>query len=193
MGLFGKKETQTGPAPLAEYKVTYKGGLAQLPKAKVGGIMLQIWPDRFDLQPTTGSKSFWQPLTIPYPAITDLQIVQRQVGGFESVLAAGSRNGTRDLQTDNNLHLHYTDATGTPTVLRLEMLTGVTVSNQAAKCTELDDLLRTSGIRQQFHSAPAPARGGSLTDELARLQDLAQQGVLSPQEFAAAKAQLLGL
>lgn len=40
-------------------------------------------------------------------------------------------------------------------------------------------------------AAPAHA-GGSLADELAKLNQLAAQGILSPQEFAAAKGRLLG-
>ncbi|WP_055602770.1 SHOCT domain-containing protein [Streptomyces aureus] len=45
-------------------------------------------------------------------------------------------------------------------------------------------------------SAPAaPVSGGapSVTDQLVRLGELAQQGLLTPEEFAAAKAQLLGV
>lgn len=37
----------------------------------------------------------------------------------------------------------------------------------------------------------APPAGGSLADELAKLNHLAAQGILSPQEFAAAKHRLL--
>ncbi|GAA1246415.1 hypothetical protein GCM10009665_41670 [Kitasatospora nipponensis] len=41
-------------------------------------------------------------------------------------------------------------------------------------------------------AGPAPAAGGSLADELAKLQQLLQAGALSPAEFEQAKAQLLG-
>jgi hypothetical protein len=195
MGLFksGKPEPVDGaPVPIAEYKVTYRGGLAALPKAKVGNITLQTWGDRFSLQPTIGSRDFWRPLTIPYAAISDVQIVRRQVGTAESILSAGSRNGTRDLQQDNNIHIHYADKANTPVVLRLEMLTGVTVTGQARKAAEFNDLLQARGIRAQFQRMAAPVGAGSLADELAKLQQLAQAGVLSAEEFASAKARLLG-
>ena len=39
--------------------------------------------------------------------------------------------------------------------------------------------------------APAPAAGGDLTSELQRLADLKAQGILSEDEFAAAKAKLI--
>ena len=39
----------------------------------------------------------------------------------------------------------------------------------------------------------APGAGDALTTELERLSDLRQRGVLSDEEFAAAKAKLLGL
>lgn len=41
------------------------------------------------------------------------------------------------------------------------------------------------------HNGQVPSVGPSLTDELARLATMAQQGVLSPQEFEAAKARLI--
>jgi hypothetical protein len=49
----------------------------------------------------------------------------------------------------------------------------------------------------QYDDAPAPAEGGGEEDtDMARLQQLAQlhtQGVLSDEEFAAAKAKVLGI
>jgi|SRR5690349_12968935 Short C-terminal domain len=46
---------------------------------------------------------------------------------------------------------------------------------------------------QQPAPAPAPAADDSMTDELARLAKLRDQGVLTDEEFAAAKAKVLGL
>jgi len=54
--------------------------------------------------------------------------------------------------------------------------------------------------QQQAYAQPAPAPApapaaddDSMTDELARLAKLRDQGVLTDEEFAAAKAKLLGL
>jgi hypothetical protein len=44
----------------------------------------------------------------------------------------------------------------------------------------------------QAPSPPAPAQATDLTAELKRLADLHTQGVLSDEEFAAAKAKVLG-
>ncbi|MFJ8309808.1 MULTISPECIES: SHOCT domain-containing protein [unclassified Streptomyces] len=198
MGLFKSKNQQpadSAPSPLAEYKVTYKGGLPELPKAKVGGIELRFWPDRVTFESTTASKKFWQPLTVPYVRITDLQIVRRQVTTAEVLLSAGSRSGTRDLEQDNNIHLSYTTEQGQPFALRVEMLTGVTVTGQAKKCRELEDMLRVNGIRDRFVGSPvqtAQPAGGGIAEEIGRLATLHAQGVLSDEEFTAAKAQLLG-
>ena len=48
---------------------------------------------------------------------------------------------------------------------------------------------------QQAYAAPAPAAGATsdVTAELERLATLRSQGVLNDQEFAAAKAKLLGI
>lgn len=196
MGLFGSKKpaADAGPQPIAEYKVTYRGGFAHLPKAKVGGIELRWWPDRLTLDPTTASKKFWQPMELPYAAIHNLTIEQRQVSAAENLLSAGKGGGSRDLATMNNLHLHYIDQTGQQLLLRLEMLTGVTVTGQAKKCAEMLDMLRANRILDQITTpaASAPVASAGVADELAKLGQLAQQGILSPEEFVAAKARLLG-
>jgi Short C-terminal domain len=51
----------------------------------------------------------------------------------------------------------------------------------------------TSDLEQQQAAVPAPrAAGPSMTDQLNQLSGLRNQGVLSDDEFAAAKAKLLG-
>lgn len=195
MGLFKRSTTQptdSTPAPLAEYKVVYKGGLAELPKSKVAGIELRIWPDRFELLPTAAARKFWQPLTIPFAAVADVQVATRQVGTGQALLAGAN---ARNLVQDNNLHFHYVDQVGQSIVLRVEMLTGVTVQGQAKKAAEFNDLLQAHGIRRLFGGASNVATAvstGSLADEIAKLQQLLQVGALSPAEFEQAKARLLG-
>lgn len=57
---------------------------------------------------------------------------------------------------------------------------------------------RISGLEQQPGTVPAPRDSGeqaaapSMADQLNQLADLHKQGVLSDDEFAAAKAKLLG-
>ena len=56
---------------------------------------------------------------------------------------------------------------------------------------------RIGDLEQQQATVPAPRDSGeqpapSMTDQLSQLADLHQQGVLSDDEFAAAKAKLLG-
>jgi putative oligomerization/nucleic acid binding protein len=46
--------------------------------------------------------------------------------------------------------------------------------------------------QQQAPPPDAPAAGPSMADQLQQIADLHQQGVLSDEEFAAAKAKLLG-
>ncbi|GAB2696264.1 SHOCT domain-containing protein [Kitasatospora kifunensis] len=195
MALFKKSQPSdsSGPAPLAEYKVVYKGGLADLPKAKVAGIEFRVWGDRFTLDPTAAAKRFWTPLAIPFSAISDLKIVTRQVGTGQAILAGAN---ARNLAQDNNIHFHFQDAAGQQVILRVEMLTGVTVQGQAKKAAEFNDLLQAHGIRRLFGGAPQAAAtaptGGSLADEIAKLQQLLQAGALSQTEFEQAKARLLG-
>ena len=90
MGLFSKKTTQetnenSSEKPIGSYKVTYKGGLTKYPKAKVGGIEFNMFNDRFELKPAMGSKWF-EGETIQYKDVSDLKIVERQVGTAEGIL-----------------------------------------------------------------------------------------------------------
>jgi hypothetical protein len=188
---FGRQK-ETGPRPLESYDVTYKGGLADLPKAKIGKIEWEIWEDHFQFNPTTGSKKFWEPLTIPYAAVTDLVVVGRQVSTFEAM--AGGLN-SKQLNQDNNINIAYDSANG-PSVLRLEMLSGVTVMGQAKKCLEMLDRLRAHQIVAKFGGRAT--EGGAPTaapaDIPAQIQALAQlhaQGILSTEEFESKKSELL--
>jgi hypothetical protein len=142
---FGKKK-EAGPGPLESYDVTYKGGLAHLPKSKVGKIVWEIWDDHFQFEPSNATKKFWEPLTIPYEEISDLAVVGRQVSTFEAL--AGGLN-SKQLNQDNNINIAY-GSPGGPVVLRLEMLSGVTVVGQAKKCLEMLDRLRAHQIVAKF-------------------------------------------
>jgi hypothetical protein len=69
--------------------------------------------------------------------------------------------------------------------------------DQAAQDADQEDRISNLEQQQQVAAppaapAPAPAAGSSMGDQLAKLADLHQQGVLTDDEFAAAKAKLLG-
>jgi hypothetical protein len=185
--------------PLEWYSVTYRGGLPDLPKPKVGKIELEICADRFRLKPTSSSKNFWSEMEIPYNTILSLEIVERTLNSFEGI--AGRLN-SRQLNQRNNIHITYLRPEGDQ-LLRLEMLSGVTVMGQAKKCNEFQDRLRNLRVREQFvANAPAAAPPAlvasgapmiAVADELAKLAALRDSGVLSAEEFDAQKAKLLGM
>jgi len=177
---------QPQPGPLESYDVVYKGGLGALPKSKAGKIKMDLYPDRIELLPTLGSK-FWTALSIPFHTISSLEIVERTLSTFEGL--AGGVN-SRQLNQKNNIHVTYVGVEG-ETLLRLEMLSGFTVMGQATKCNEFEDRLRTFHVREQFVKSAVP--GGGISAELARLASLKADGILTDEEFAAAKARLLGI
>lgn len=141
--MFRKPKDESGA--LASYKVTYKGGIAGLPKPKIGEIRLEIHADRFEMLPSSTTKKWWEPLTLPYDTITDVQIVDRSVSTFEAL--AGGLN-SRQLNQKNVIEILY----GSDQLLRLEMLSSVTVMGQAKKCIEFMDLLRAHKVRSQFRA-----------------------------------------
>ncbi|HEX2857066.1 MAG TPA: SHOCT domain-containing protein [Propionibacteriaceae bacterium] len=172
---------------LEQYSVAYRGGLPNLPKAKSGSIDLVVTPDAFVFEPTIGSK-FWAPLTIPYSRVRTFAVVPRQVSTVESLL--GGMN-SRQLNQDNNLNIEFEDASGAVLVLRVEMLTGITVMGQAGKCRELMDRLRVHGILDRFAGAPSSSAAPSVAARLAQLGALHKAGVLSDDEFASKRAEII--
>lgn len=50
-------------------------------------------------------------------------------------------NNTQNLATDNNIEITYVDSEENELTLRLEMLTGFSVDEQAVKCKEMLDVL----------------------------------------------------
>ncbi len=71
------------------------------------------------------------------------------------------------------------------------MITGVTVMGQARKATEFEDRLRATGIRDKFAQAAVPAAGGGIAEQIGKLGELHAAGVLTDEEFAAKKTELL--
>jgi len=177
---------------LASYKVIYRGGLPEHPKAKVSGLFFAVNPDEFRISPTKTAKRWWaEDLRIPYVAVRRFEIVGRHVGTAEALL--GGLN-SRQLNQDNNIHITF-DRGGVDTLLRLEMLTGVSVMGQAKKCAELTDRLRTHGILNKFgQRAEAPATSTSTGDipvQIEALAKLRDAGILSEEEFQSKKTELL--
>jgi hypothetical protein len=197
--VFGrKKDTDVSREGLIDsYTVTYKGGLRELSKAKLGKITLDIYEDRFRL--TAGNdvaRKFWTDIEIPYKTTSEVVVADRTVSTFEGL--AGGLN-SRQLNQKNNIHFSFLGSDGR-TVLRVEMLTGVTVSGQAKRCQEFEDRLRSHQIRERFGAVAAthtPMHGAqqdarvSTADEMGKLAALRDQGILSDEEFQSQKNKLL--
>lgn len=63
---------------------------------------------------------------------------------------------------------------------------------QATKAREFDDRLRVHGIREKFRAtAPAEGSTGNIPEQISRLSELHGAGILTDDEFAAKKAELL--
>jgi len=192
-GVASAAPVQTGdPVALETYKLAYKGGHPDLPKAKIGEVRLLITPESFVFNPTLGSKKFWNAMTLPYSEVSGVEIVARQVSTGEAML--GGMN-SRQLNQDNNMHFSYVNGSGNPMMLRFEMISGVTVMGQAKKCREFEDRLRSLGITNKFKraesavvSTPAP---DDIPAQIAKLAGLRDQGILSEDEFTTKKRELL--
>lgn len=183
---------------IIRYTVIYKGGFEQKPQKKSDALSLglNVLPDKFVIKPELLAKQQWFGETnveVPYAAVKKFEIVKRQVSTAEAMLS--SNGDTKSLEQENNIEITYTDDSGKERKLRMEMLTGTTVYGQAGKCREMMDLLRENEILAIFEKNITPANvpqgGVDIADQISKLATLKEQGILSDEEFAAKKAELL--
>lgn len=195
-----REESKALKAPLegaiARYGVIYVGGLKQYPKRKIGEIGLNIMPDRFVFTKTSSTKDWFDRVEIPYNKVHKIEIVERTITNAEAFL--GSSSGLASMNQKNNLEFLFDDEEGTETMLRVEMLTGVSIYAQAGKCREFMDVLRQNKIFGKFKSAqpaaPAPQQTGGgedVIEKIKKLSELKEMGILSEEEFNAKKSELL--
>ena len=184
-----KAESDTLKAPvegaIIRYEVTYNGGLPQYPKEKVGAIGLNIMQDSFILKKTIGTKDWFEDVEIPYDSIQAFSITKRQAGTWEMMLSNDSASA-RATEVENVLAITFVDPDGTELLLRLEMLTGTTVYNQAKKCQELLDVLRQNKILPRLNKEATPEKATvSASDEIKKFKELLETGVITEAEFEA--------
>ena len=173
------------------YEVTYISGVDSIPKAKAGAIGLNIMPDRFAFRITYTSKDWFTDMDIPYDQITDIRIEKRNITTAEMLMGGGN---DANQQQENNIVIEYTDENNKKRTLRTEMLTGVTIYNQAAKCREFMDLLRQHDILEQIEAKKNAKKSGGEVDVVAQIEKLAklkEAGVITEEEFQAKKGALL--
>lgn len=175
---------------IERYEFTYVGGLPDIPKAKAGAWGMNIMPDMFAFRVTNTTKDWLYDLDIPYDDITDIRIEKRSISTAEMFLGAGN---DANQQQENVIVLEYNDKDGKKATLRVEMLTGVTIYNQAAKCKELMDVLRRNDILDRIKKSEGGAKpvADDIPAQLEKLAKLKEAGILTEEEFNAKKADLL--
>ena len=187
-----KEMDQPLEGAIKRYSVTYVSGLDEYPKKKSGAIGMNIMPDRFIFTPTISTKDWFKEYEIPYDKISELNIEKRTITTSEMLLGAGD---SANQQQENVICILYTDAQGQKLTLRVEMLTGVTIYNQAAACREFTALLRQHEITDKFQSSKKEgsnaSSGGDVLAQLEKLNKLKEAGILTEEEFNATKTDLL--
>lgn len=175
---------------IERYEFTYVGGLPDVPKAKAGAWGMNIMPDMFAFRVTQTTKDWLYNLDIPYSDITDIRIEKRTISTAELLLGSGN---DANQQQENVIVLEYNDKDGKKATLRVEMLTGVTIYNQAAKCKELMDLLRRNDILDKIKKSDSAAQpvADDIPAQLEKLAKLKDAGILTEDEFNVKKADLL--
>ena len=176
---------------IIRYEVIYLGGLPEYPKAKHGSaIGLNVMSDEFVFTKTGTSKDWFSEYRIPYSRISNLTIEKRTISNTEMLLGGGN---DPNQQQENNICIAFEAEDGTELMLRVEMLTGVTIYGQATKCREFMDVLRQNNILKMFKQKDtntAPAQPDVLA-QIEKLAGLNAAGILSEEEFSQKKAELL--
>lgn len=177
---------------IARYEFTYIAGLDDIPKAKSGAWGMNVMNDMFSFRVTSTTKDWLYDLDIPYDDITDIRIEKRTISNAEMLLGGGS---DANQEQENVVVIEYNDKDKRKATLRIEMLTGVTIFNQAAKCKELFDLLRKNDILDRLKKneggAKVSGNGDDILGQIEKLAKLKEAGVLTDEEFASKKADLL--
>ena len=209
---------------IIRYQVIYKGGFEQKPQKKSDSLSLglNVLPDKFVIKPELLAKEQWFGDTlveVPYTSVKKFEIVKRQVSMAEAMLS--SNGDTKSLEQENNIEITFLEESGKERKLRMEMLTGLSVYGQAAKCREMLDLLREHEIlaifernMAQVNTMQANAMQANMmqanmmqanamqsnvmqvatvdiAEQISKLAALKEQGILSEEEFAAKKTELL--
>lgn len=186
-----KKENAPLEGAFVKYKVIYLGGIEGLTKS-IYNMGLNIMEDRFVLKPDHASLGKIETLEIPYESVEELKIVKRTLSTAELLLT----NDAKGLDQENNIEIRYINPqTRHEIVLRLEMLTGLTPASQAGSCREMMDLLRQKRIlkRIEEHSKEIkkPSAASNYLDDLAKLAELKNQGIITEEEFQLQKQKIM--
>ena len=178
---------------IERFEVMYISGLPEHPKKKSGAIGLNIMPECFSFRATIGTKEWFLDYDIPYNKISELRIEKRTISTTEVFLGAGD---SANQEQENVICILYTSEDNKKLTLRVEMLTGVTIFNQAAKCREFMDLLRQHEITEKFQSEKKAepnnsSNGNDILTQLEKLNQLKNAGILTEEEFTQKKQDLL--
>ena len=179
---------------IIRYAVVYQGGLEKYPKAKSGEIGLNILPDKFIFKATNTSKEWFQDMEIPYTDMQRIEVVKRKVSNTEWLLSSSSSD-MKAMEQENNIEFTYANESGREQLLRVEMLTGLSIYGQAGKCREMIDVLRQNGIlnliNKEAGKEKAVVENVDVISQLEKLAKLKENGILTEEEFNSKKSKLL--
>lgn len=178
---------------IIRYEFSYIGGLDDIEKAKAGAWGMNIMSDRFAFRVTKTTENWLYDMDILYEDITDIRIEKRTITTTEIFLGAGN---DANQQQENLLVIEYKDKERRKSTLRVEMLTGMTIFNQAAKCREMMDILRKHEILDRIKNKSQPNQNQvievDILGQIEKLSKLKEAGVLTEEEFLNKKTELLG-
>lgn len=192
----GEIDTFNAPAEgsIRRYEVIYKGGLQKYQDMKKtsGSFGLNIMEDGLFLKTGYGSKEWFEDMYIKYENIKKIDIIERTISNAEFLLSS-SNSDMKAMEQKNNIEITYDSDNGVEVVLRLEMLTGVSIYAQAGKCREMMDVLRQNGLLKKIkgEEKKVESDNNDVLSQIEKLSELFKAGILSEEEFNKKKSELL--
>lgn len=187
-----KELKQALEGAIIRYEVVYIGGLPQYTKPKTGkaAIGLNIMQDKFVFTRTGNSKDWFEDFEIKYSDIMDITIEKRTISNAEMLLGGGNE---ANQQQENNICINFLSKDGKELMLRVEMLTGVSIYGQAGKCREFMDILRQNDILKQIKNNTVKEKSSEpdVFEQIEKLSKLKEAGILTEDEFNQKKNSLL--
>jgi len=184
------------PHILGKYRVSYKYGdfvpQSEMGTNKLGGVRMQLTPNEFLF-----SIEYYKIVPIEYRVLpgVKLGIPHDRMLGFElkEIPDATVIQRVRGVPK-NIMEFEYIGANDRYCFARFEMLQFILPGKNHAECERLVHLMKANGIFNKFRKPdpPAASQPFSVADELMKLNNLVNAGIITPAEFDSQKRRLLG-
>ena len=180
----------------SEYSVAYRYGdfvpQSEIGSNKLGGVKMQLTPNEFlfsiyyyNIIPIEHRVLHGKKLSVPHNQIISFELKEIPNPSIGQAIKGAPKN---------IIELEYIGANEKYCFARFEMMQFILPYKNHAECERLVHLMKANGVYDKFRkpdSSTSP-KSISIADELLKLKNLVDIGVITPDEFEREKHKLLG-